>query len=132
MMPAMIDDPAGTSQDPALRASDGASAPPSDPASPRASDRILDRRDLFVGGATLVAGAALAACGTREEPRPAAAPPPPPPSPNAKAMAEVEAKAKANAAVTESLPAAELAELTFATFCVAMPAWSVPGIQHAS
>ena len=124
MMPAMIDDPAGTSQDPALRASDGASAPPSDPASPRASDRILDRRDLFVGGATLVAGAALAACGTREEPRPAAAPPPPPPSPNAKAMAEVEAKAKANAAVTESLPAAELAELTFADLQARMAAGS--------
>ena len=118
MMPAMIDDPAGTSQDPDLQASEAASAAPTDPASPRP----LDRRDLFVGGATLVAGAAFAACGTREEPKPAPAPPPPKPSPNAKAMAEVEAKAKASAAVTESLPAPELAELSFADLQARMTA----------
>jgi amidase len=113
MMPAMIDDdPDATGQDPTLRASET----PGDRASDRTSDRTLDRRDLFVGGATLVAGAALAACGTREEPKPTPKPaaPPPKPSPNAKAMAEVEAKAKANTAVTESLPAPELADLTFA------------------
>jgi amidase len=77
-----------------------------------------DRRDRFVGGATLIASAALAACGTREEPRPA--PPPPTPSPNARAMAEVEARA--NATVTESLPAPELAELSFADLQARMAA----------
>jgi len=109
MMPAMIDDPAATSQDPFHKPSDKP-IDPTEGSAPRLA--VLDRRDLFVGGAGLVAGAALAACGTREEPRPA--PPPPKVSPNAKAMAEIEAKAKANAAVAESLPAPELAELSFA------------------
>lgn len=91
-----------------------------DQATGRAIDRALDRRDLFLGGATLVAGAALAACGTREEPRPAAAPPRP--SPNAEAMAKLEAKAKEVTAATESLPGAELAELTFADLQARMAA----------
>ena len=115
MMPAMIDDDvlAGASEHPEIGRT-------GEPGEARAVDPVFHRRDLFLGGASLVAGAALAACGTRDEPRPA--PPPPPPSPNAKAMAEVEAKAKANAAATESLPAPELAELTFADLQARMAA----------
>ncbi|HEY0476073.1 MAG TPA: amidase [Kofleriaceae bacterium] len=94
----------------------------------------IDRRDLFRGGATLVAGAALAACGNREEPRPAPAGSAEPPvvgggagsgtmkSPNAKMSAELEAKAKAAAAATESLPGVELVELTFADLQARMAA----------
>ncbi|TMQ06967.1 MAG: amidase [Deltaproteobacteria bacterium] len=81
----------------------------------------LGRRELFVGGATLVAGAALAACGHREEPRPA---PAPSPRPNAAAAAQLETKAKAQAAASESQPGVELVELTFADLQARMAAGS--------
>jgi amidase len=109
----MIDD-----DDPGL----ASSHPPSPPSEPAPGDHAIARRELFRGGATLMAGVALGACGTREEPRPApaaaaAAAAPPSASKqseNAKTMAELEKKVQAAAAVTESLPAPELAELTFA------------------
>jgi amidase len=85
----------------------------------RPTDRAIDRRDLFRGGATLVAGVALGACGHREEPRPA---PTPPPDPNKAAAAEVEAKAKAVATAGEAVPAVELVELTFADLAARMAA----------
>jgi len=71
----------------------------------------IDRRELFLGGATLVAGAALGACGHHDEPRPA--PASPPKMSNAAAAAELAAKAKAQAATSETLPGVELVELTF-------------------
>src|SRR5262249_4219803 len=78
------------------------------------SASALDRRDLFRGGATLVVGAALG-CGKREEPTPAAPPASPPKaSPNAKAMDELADKVKKQEAASQSMPAAELVELTFA------------------
>ncbi|HMG55578.1 MAG TPA: amidase [Kofleriaceae bacterium] len=89
----------------------------------------IDRRDLFRGGATLVAGAALAACGNRDEPHPApaaAAPAPAQgsakPSPNAAAMAKLESDNKKATDAIESLPAAELAELTFSDLQARMAA----------
>lgn len=82
--------------------------------------RSIDRRELFRGGATLVAGATLGACGNRDEPRPA--PAPPHKSPNAAAATEIEAKAKAVAAASESLPGVELVELTFADLQARMAA----------
>src|SRR5690348_4055609 len=84
--------------------SDSATSPSSSPS----PDHVLDRRGLFLGGASLVAGAALAACGKREEPKPA----PPAPSPNAKAMGELADKVKKQEAAAETQPGVELVELT--------------------
>src|ERR1041385_4084048 len=107
MMRAMTDD-ANPPSDPSHHApSDGATA--GEPM-PRPA---LDRRDLFRGGATLVVGAAIG-CGKREEPKPAPAAPPPKASPNAKAMDELADKVKKQEVASESMPAVELVELTFA------------------
>ena len=107
MMRAMTDD-ANRPSDPSHHApSDGATA--GEPM-PRPA---LDRRDLFRGGATLVVGAAIG-CGKREEPKPAPAAPPPKASPNAKAMDELADKVKKQEVASESMPAVELVELTFA------------------
>src|SRR5262245_52378571 len=69
----------------------------------------LNRRDVFRSGAVLAVGAALPACGNREEPRPAPAKPaaPEPVQPTPPAVA-------AKAAEAEAVPAVELIELTFA------------------
>src|SRR5882757_8035996 len=93
----------------------------------------IGRRELFRTGATLIAGAAIAACGNRDEPQPAPAPAATEPGAesgsgsgkhkhkhepgasqmtNAQAAAETEAKAVATAA--EAAPAVELIELMFA------------------
>ena len=85
---------------------------PSQPLPTPPPDHVLDRRGLFLGGASLVAGAALAACGKREEPKPAA--PPAAPNPNAKAMNELADQVKKQEAAAESMPGVELVELTFA------------------
>jgi amidase len=128
MMRAMTDDdPAAVASDlqtPSLDAANGAEADP-------AAGRTMGRRDLFLGGATLVAGAALAACGTREEPKPAPATPSTKEAAaaakaakNAANQATLETKVKDITAVTESLPAADLAELTFADLQARMAAGS--------
>jgi amidase len=83
------------------------------PPQPGEAASAIDRRDLFRGGATLVAGAALGACGKREEAKPAPAAPPMS-SPNTKAMGELADKVKKQEAASESIPAVELVELTFA------------------
>jgi amidase len=75
-------------------------------------ESAIDRRDLFRTGATLLVGAAIPACGKREEPRPAA--PAKPPSPTAAAVAKKEADARAAAEAAEAVPAVEIIELTFA------------------
>jgi len=93
--------------------------PSNDRSRSRSRSGSIERRDLFRGGATLVAGVALGACGHREEPRPA---PAPPPSPSHAAAAEVEAKAKAVATAGEAVPAVELVELTFADLAARMAA----------
>src|SRR5690242_8492147 len=108
MMRAMTDD-ANPPADPSHHApSDRATA--SEPAAPRPA---LDRRDLFRGGATLVVGAALG-CGKREEPKPAPPAAPPKANPNAKVMDELADKVRKQEAASESMPAVELVELSFA------------------
>jgi amidase len=73
------------------------------------------RRDLFRGGATLVASVALSACGKREEPRPAAAPSAPPASDQAGLPPSAPpATPPAPPASHHAAPATELVELTFA------------------
>ncbi|HET9626953.1 MAG TPA: amidase [Kofleriaceae bacterium] len=89
----------------------------------------IGRRELFRTGATLLAGAAIAACGNRDEPKPAPAEPAgsgagPKHTPaagsgaakmtNAEAAAQTEAQAKAVASTEEGAVAVELLELTFA------------------
>jgi amidase len=67
----------------------------------------INRRDVFRSGALLAVGAALPACGKREEPRPAPAKPPEPVLPTPPAVA-------ARAAAAEAAPSVELIELTLA------------------
>jgi amidase len=79
---------------------------------PQMSDEVEDqptvaRRDLFRCGATLVVGAALPACGRREEPTPAPAKPPTQPQPTPTTPAPV-------ARPHDETPASELVEITFA------------------
>ncbi|HEX7836238.1 MAG TPA: amidase [Kofleriaceae bacterium] len=102
---------------PAVTENEGSNEGSPDRTTDHTTERTVDRRELFRGGATLVAGAALAACSSREEPRPA---PAPKRSPNAAAQAELEAKAKAQAKASEELPGVELVELTFADLAARM------------
>jgi amidase len=81
----------------------------------RAAPRGIDRRDLFRGGATIVVGAALSACGRREEPRPAPERPAPPPAPR---------PPPPSTATADTAPAVELVELTFADLQARMKAGS--------
>jgi amidase len=83
----------------------------------REGPAALDRRDLFRGGATIVVGAALSACGRREEPRPASAKPAEPPAPPAPTPPPAPA-----AATTDAAPAGELVEATFADLQARMKA----------
>jgi amidase len=78
----------------------------------------IDRRDLLRGSATLVAGATLAACGKREEPRPAPAAPTPAQPTSAPPMSPP----PATAASHDAAPATELVELTFAELGARMAA----------
>jgi len=110
---------------------DGDPAPA--PACPPAADvepepAQVHRRELFRGGATLVAGAALAACGTREEPRPAPradkSGKPVNRRPSSVPQNEGADKAQAGAAHGEALPGGELVELAFADLQARMAAGS--------
>jgi amidase len=93
---------------------------PDDNDQPSAASGI-DRRDLLRGGATLLAGATLAACGKREEPHPApAAPKPTEPTEPTSASPPPSAPTPATAASHEAAPATELVELTFAELSARM------------
>ena len=80
----------------------------------------IDRRDLFRCGATLVAGATLAACSTREEPHPA--PAAPAPATPAQPATPPTPPPPASAAAPGAAPATELVELTFAELAARMAA----------
>jgi len=84
-----------------------------------AAAHVIDRRDLFRTGATLAVGAALPACGRREEPRPVA-----PQAKPAEPPASPQPAAPATAGAHDAAPAAELVELTFADLQARMAAGS--------
>ncbi|HZJ66222.1 MAG TPA: hypothetical protein VFD36_22105, partial [Kofleriaceae bacterium] len=74
------------------------------------------RRDVFRTSAMIAVGAALPACGKREEPRPA------PPKPAPEPVLPTPPAAAAKAAAEEAAPAVELIELTFADLQARMKA----------